>query len=217
MLVAWSKASIESQWVREEASKGRDKEIVGGLKAKTIRFMPGEHDASLDQGKAYQELFGEMHYSFNHKGIHFVALDNVSDPGQIVGDEQLAWLKSDLAKVEDHTPIVVLTHRPLFDLYPQWEWATRDGAKVVDELQKHENVTVFYGHIHQENHHSTGKIEHHSAKSLIFPLPAPGSVPKKAPIAWDADHPSRGLGYRRIAPKAVEVAKRVTELDVPAG
>jgi hypothetical protein len=50
---------------------------------------------------------------------------------------------------------------------------------------------------------------------LIFPLPAPGSVPKKAPVAWDAEHPSRGLGYRRIAPKAAEVAQRVAELDVP--
>jgi 3',5'-cyclic AMP phosphodiesterase CpdA len=157
-----------------------------------------------------------MHYSFDHKGIHFIALDNVSDPGASVGDEQIDWLKSDLAKVEREAPIVVLTHRPLFDLYPQWDWSTRDGAKVVDELQKHENVTVFYGHIHQENHHTTGRIEHHSAKSLVFPLPAPGSVPKKAPVAWDAEHPSRGLGYRRVAPKTADIAKRVAELDVPA-
>jgi len=118
--------------------------------------------------------------------------------------------------VEREAPVVVLTHRPLFDLYPQWDWSTRDGAKVVDELQKHENVTVFYGHIHQENHHTTGRIEHHSAKSLIFPLPAPGSVPKKAPVPWDAEHPSRGLGYRRVAPKTVDITKRVAELDVPA-
>src|SRR5262245_26550276 len=27
------------------------KEIVGALKVKTLRFMPGEHDASLDNGK----------------------------------------------------------------------------------------------------------------------------------------------------------------------
>jgi 3',5'-cyclic AMP phosphodiesterase CpdA len=195
---------------------GEFKEIVGGLKTKTLKFMPGEHDASLDKGKAYQEFFGAMHYSFDHKGIHFIALDNVSDPGASVGDEQIDWLKSDLAKVEREAPIVVLTHRPLFDLYPQWDWSTRDGAKVVDELQKHENVTVFYGHIHQENHHTTGRIEHHSAKSLVFPLPAPGSVPKKAPVAWDAEHPSRGLGYRRVAPKTADIAKRVAELDVPA-
>ena len=27
------------------------------------------------------------------------------------------------------TPIVVLTHRPLFPLLPQWDWATRDGRR----------------------------------------------------------------------------------------
>jgi len=32
------------------------KAIVGGLKAPVQRYMPGEHDASLDQGKAFQEL-----------------------------------------------------------------------------------------------------------------------------------------------------------------
>jgi len=68
---------------------GEFKEIVGGLKTKTLKFMPGEHDASLDKGKAYQEFFGATHYSFDHKGIHFIALDNVSDPGASVGDEQI--------------------------------------------------------------------------------------------------------------------------------
>src|SRR3954468_5853403 len=56
------------------------RDIVGGLKTKTVRLMPGEHDASLDRGAAYQELFGPMNYVFDHKGVHFIALDNVSDP-----------------------------------------------------------------------------------------------------------------------------------------
>jgi len=193
---------------------GEFKEIVSKLKAKTVKFMPGEHDASLDEGKAYEENFGPLHYAFDHKGIHFVALDNVSDAGANVGDKQIEWLKSDLAKIDAEAPVVVLAHRPLFDLYPQWDWSTRDGAKVIDVLQTHKNVTVFYGHIHQENHHTTGAIEHHSAKSLIFPLPAPGSVPKKAPIPWDAAQPYRGLGYRRVDPKKPDAAKRITELPV---
>ena len=49
--------------------------------------MPGEHDASLDGGEAYKEFFGELNYTFDHKGVHFIALDNVSDPGAIIGDE----------------------------------------------------------------------------------------------------------------------------------
>src|SRR5258708_8510784 len=61
------------------------KQIVGALKVKDVHFMPGEHDASLDAGKAYQEFFGPTHYSFDHKGIHFIALANVSDPQGTIG------------------------------------------------------------------------------------------------------------------------------------
>ena len=174
------------------------KQIVSHLEIETLHLMPGEHDASLDAGLAYKENFGATHYSFNHKGVHFVALDNVSDPAGAVGDTQIDWLSADLKKVGRDAPIVMLTHRPLFDLYPQWDWATKDGAKVIDVLLPHKQVTVFYGHIHQEHHHMTGHIAHHAATSLIFPLPAPGSQPQRTPIKWDPAQPYRGLGFREI-------------------
>jgi hypothetical protein len=174
------------------------REIVGGLKNRNVRFMPGEHDASLDNGQAWKEFFGPSYYSFDHKGVHFVAIDNVSDPQARIGEAQLAWLKADLAKQDKDARIVVFTHRPLFDLYPQWDWATRDGAQAIELLMPYRNVTVFYGHIHQENHHMTAHIAHHSAKSLIFALPAPGSLPKRVPIAWDPAQPYKGLGFRGI-------------------
>ena len=119
--------------------------------------MPGEHDAALDRGDAYQEFFGEMHYTFDHKGVHFIVLDNVSDPTAAVGEAQLDWLRSDLEHVSSDARIVVLTHRPLFDLAPAWDWATRDGDAVIDTLLQHQNVTVLYGHIHQEHHHMPGR------------------------------------------------------------
>jgi len=37
------------------------KDIVSDLKVKDVRFLPGEHDASLDEGAAYKEFFGEAH------------------------------------------------------------------------------------------------------------------------------------------------------------
>jgi hypothetical protein len=174
------------------------REIVAGLKVKDVKYMPGEHDASLDRGKAFSEFFGATHYTFEHKGVQFIVLDNVSDPAALIGDEQLQWLASSLAKLDKRQPIAVLTHRPLFDLFPQWDWATRDGAKAIELLMPYRNVTVFYGHIHQEHHFSTAHIAHHSAKSLMFPLPAPGSVPKRKPIPWDASAPYRGLGFREV-------------------
>lgn len=192
---------------RKRMTEFRD--IVAGLNVKTVKFMPGEHDASLDRGKAYREFFGEPNYTFEHKGIHFIVLDNVSDPAAMIGEAQLGWLKADLAKLDKKARIVVFTHRPLFDLYPQWDWATRDGAKAVELLMPFANVTVFYGHIHQEHHHMTGHIAHHAAKSLIFPLPAPGSAPKRQPIPWNPAEPYKGLGFR-----SVEAAESASKYEI---
>lgn len=174
------------------------KTIVSELKVKDVRFIPGEHDASLDAGEAYREHFGDTHYAFQHQGVSFVALDNVSDPGAIFGDAQLAWLEGEVSKAPKDAPLVVFAHRPLFDLFPAWDWATKDGPRAIEILERHPNVSVFYGHIHQEHEHQTGRIIHRAARSLVFPLPAPGSVPKKAPLAWDPGSADHGLGYREV-------------------
>ena len=193
------------------------REIVSQLKVKTVRLMPGEHDASLDRGEAYQEFFGDLHYTFDHQGVHFIVLDNVSDPEATIGEAQLTWLQADLKHHQSDAPLVVLTHRPLFDLYPSWDWATRDAASVINTLMPYQNVTVFYGHIHQEHHHLTGHIAHHAAKSLIFPLPAPGSVPRRAPVPWDAAAPYKGLGFREVEAEVKKAKYQITELPITKG
>ncbi|MYM87535.1 metallophosphoesterase [Rugamonas sp. FT82W] len=193
------------------------KQIVGGLKVKDVHFLAGEHDASLDNGAAFHEFFGPSNYSFDHKGVHFIAIDNVSDPGARIGEAQLAWLKADLGKQAKDARIVVLTHRPLFDLAPKWDWATRDGEQAMALLMPYSNVTVFYGHIHQENHHMSGHIAHHAAKSLIFPLPAPGSQDKRTPLPWDPSSPGKGLGFREVEAEAKPVAYQITEFPAMKG
>jgi 3',5'-cyclic AMP phosphodiesterase CpdA len=190
------------------------RQIVSELKVKTVRFMPGEHDASLDNGKAFQEFFGSTRYTFDHKGVHFIVLDNVSDPRARIGDEQLEWLAADLRQQTADAPIVVFTHRPLFDLAPQWDWATRDGAKALELLTPFLNVTVFYGHIHQEHHHMTGHIAHHAAKGLMFALPAPGSQPNRTPVPWNPAEPYKGLGFRSVDADADEARYAITEYPV---
>ena len=190
------------------------KEIVAGLNVKTVRFIPGEHDASLDNGTAYKENFGLTNYTFEHKGVHFIVLDNVSDAGARIGDAQLDWLKDDLSKQAKDARIVVFTHRPLFDLAPKWDWATRDGDKAMALLMPYTKVTVFYGHIHQEHHHMTGHISHHAAKSLIFPLPAPGSQEKRTPLPWDAATPTKGLGFREVTAERKDAQYKLVEFPV---
>ena len=65
--------------------------LTSRLKAKKVMYVPGEHDAALDNGVLYRQFFGETHYSFDHRGVHFVALDNVSDKGGSLGEAQLKW------------------------------------------------------------------------------------------------------------------------------
>ena len=195
---------------------GEFRDIVKGLKTQNIRFMPGEHDASLDKGAAFQEFFGPTHYTFDHKGVHFIVVDNVSDPTASIGEEQLKWLADDLKKQDKDARIVVFTHRPLFDLAPEWDWATRDGKAAIDMLMPYKNVTVFYGHIHQENHFMTDHIAHHAATSLIFPLPKPGSQEKRTPLPWNAEKPFSGLGWREVTAEAKTASYQLTEMPVKA-
>ena len=197
---------------RKRLSEFRD--VIGNLKVKNMRFMPGEHDAGLDEGEAFKEFFGKTHYAFDHKGVHFIVLDNVSDPTSTIGEEQLEWLSADLKQHDKNSQIVVFTHRPLFDLYPDWDWYTRDGAKAMGLLMPYSNVTIFYGHIHQEHHQKIGQIFHHAAKGLMFPLPAPGSVPVKNPIPWDPNQPYRGLGFRSVEAKVKETRYAISEFNV---
>jgi len=200
---------------RKRMAEARD--IISSLKVKNVKLMAGEHDAGLDNGEAFQEYFGKTHYTFEHKGVHFIVIDNVSDPTSSITDPQLQWLSDELKKLDKSSRILVLTHRPLFDLYPNWDWWTRDGAKAVDLLMPYQNVTVLYGHIHQEHHHMTGHIPHHAAKGLMFPLPAPGSVPKRIPIPWDPAEPYKGLGYRSVEASVEKAASVLTEYPIKKG
>jgi len=174
------------------------KKIASGLKTRAIHTVPGENDAALDGGVLYREHFGESHYSFDHKGVHFVALDNVSQGSPEVGPAQLAWLKADLARFPKTAPIIVFTHRPLFDLKPEWEWFTRDGAAVMNTLAPYENVTVLYGHIHRHDVHQSGNVKHYAARSLIFAFNDPATNENKKQLPFDQSDPFKDLGIRLV-------------------
>jgi 3',5'-cyclic AMP phosphodiesterase CpdA len=175
----------------------RFKEIAGRLRVGVRKAVPGEHDAGLDGGVLFRESFGETHYSFDHRGVHFVALDNVSRALPEVGPDQLGWLRQDLSRFPPTAPIVLFTHRPLFDLRPDWEWFTSDGAEVTRTLARFENVTVLYGHIHREDVHQEGSVRHLAARSLAWAFPSPAAEEKKA-VPFDPGHPYRNLGARVV-------------------
>src|SRR5260370_26512024 len=92
------------------------KTISGKIGGAQIKGVPGENYAALDGGVMFREFMGPTHYSFDHRGVHFIALDNVSAGRPAVCAEQLAWLKSDLPRFPKTAPTIVFHHPPL--LYP---------------------------------------------------------------------------------------------------
>src|SRR6202521_4412713 len=190
------------------------KEIAGRIKGAKVKVVPGENDAALDGGDMFSEFMGLTHYSFDYRGVHFVALDNVSAGRPAVGAEQLAWMKSDLARFPKTAPIIVFTHRPLFDLKPEWEWFTSDGDDVMNVLAPYENVTVLYGHIHRENFHQAGTTKMYAARSLIFAFPDPAITPEKKPLPFDKAQPFKDLGLRRINGNADGSDLQIEEVEL---
>jgi len=169
-----------------------------------VFFVPGEHDMlDPDGGKAFLDRFGKGSkgagwYSFDHRGVHFVALVNVADlkPGGMgnLGAEQLKWLKADLTGRPSSTPIVVFAHIPLWTVYADWGWGTDDSAEALKLLARFGSVTVLNGHIHQITQKVEGRIAFHTARSTAFPQPAPGTAPSPGPLKVPPDQLRSMLG-----------------------
>jgi len=174
-------------------------ELIKGFRNQVF-YVPGEHDF-LDDGEQYKQRFGKNTvgngwYSFNHKSVHFVGLNNcvqVDAMGNI-GAEQLAWLKSDLAELSSSTPIVVFAHIPLWMVYEKWGWGTHDGAAALSLLKRFGSVTVLNGHIHQVMQKVEGNLTFHTAMATAFPQPAPGSAPNPGPMTVPAGKLESAIG-----------------------
>jgi len=179
-------------------------QILKGLKA-PVRMMVGEHDWYLDLGEKWKSMFGDDHYSFDHKGVHFVVLNSVvekdfwtakgysneermaivsglDDSRQSpfeVGEPQRDWLAKDLAKVDKNTPLIVFSHSPLYKLYRGWNFWTDDAEQVQAILKPFKTVSVIHGHTHQLLTNRIGNIHFHGMLSTAWPWPyAPKGLPE---------------------------------------
>ena len=166
-------------------------QVLKGAKAKQIYFVPGEHDTSIDDGKQYLDRYGKAlgakgtgWYSFNHKDVHFVGLNNsaVLEGMGSLGEAQLKWLEDDLKAQPGSRPVVVFAHIPLWSVYPEWGWGTRDSEQALGFLKRFGSVTVLNGHIHQVMQKVEGSVTFHTAMSTAFPQPAPGTAKSPGPM-----------------------------------
>jgi Icc protein len=176
-------------------------------KASQVFYVPGEHDILSDNGAQYLARFGKGTqgngwYSFDQKGVHFIGLVNVFGKAEqslgILGQDQLDWLKKDLASVSTSTPIVVFAHVPLWEVYAKWGWGTTDGAQALALLKGYGSVTVLNGHIHQTVQKIEGNMTFHTARSTAFPQPAPGMAAKGGPMVVPAEKLRSVLGLTSV-------------------
>jgi len=173
-----------------------------------IHFVPGEHDIlNGTDPRPYLDRFGQGAkgdgwYSFDIAGVHFIGLVNVvhlGDHGQgTLGDDQIAWLKDDVAALSTSTPIVVFSHFPLWSLYPDWGWGTADALAALAALKRFGSVTVLNGHIHQVQQTVEGHMSFHTARSTAYPQPAPGVGPGPGPLALPPEKLRTAIGLRSV-------------------
>ena len=121
-----------------------------------LYMLPGNHDIFNESSRRiYEARFGRTYYSFDHKTIHFVALDSEIPLGTRerslrIHGEQLAWLARDLEQ-SDATPLkFIFVHQPLW-LNTDRQIDSRDWwmQDVHPLLAKHRVSAVFAGHLHK--------------------------------------------------------------------
>jgi hypothetical protein len=195
-------------------------QVLSGLKSEVF-YVPGEHDTTGDGTKLFLERHGKGSRglgwrSFDHAGVHFVGLVNVvglkANGLGFIGQEQLDWLKADLAPLGDSTPVVVFAHMPLWTIEEKWGWGTDDSAAALALLKRFGSVTVLCGHVHQVIQKVEGHVTFHTARSLAFPQPKPGEAPNPGPLKGVAPDKLRSfLGVRTVECSVKRAALAVTD------
>ena len=183
-------------------------QLLGRLRVTELHTVPGEHDTTDPTVTEYFARFGKAsdnkgYYSFDHAGVHFIALINVLQfkPGGLgtLGAEQLAWVAADLKGRAASTPIVVFAHMPLWTIYEPWGWGTGDADQLMAQLRRFGSVTVLNGHIHQIVQKVEGNVTFHTARATSYPQPAAGEGAGPGPLKVPADQLQKMLGVTSVA------------------
>jgi 3',5'-cyclic AMP phosphodiesterase CpdA len=182
-------------------------QMLGRLRTTELHTVPGEHDTTDATVTEYFNRFGKAsnnkgYYSFDHGGVHFIALINVLQfkPGGLgtLGPEQISWVTADLKSRSDSTPIVVFAHMPLWSIYEPWGWGTGDADQLMSQLRRFGSVTVLNGHIHQIVQKVEGNVTFHTARSTAYPQPVAGEGAGPAPLKVPADQLPKMLGLTSV-------------------
>ena len=134
-----------------------------------IYYGLGNHDNTWHANlKFLRDLGLGPCYSFDKYGCHFVSLmtPTLQDPRPSVGEEELIWLRQDLAKTGARTPVFVYFHHPL----PGSEFASRyDYDRLLDILHRYNTVLLMAGHSHGHVHRTVEGLDETTGGSTFGP------------------------------------------------
>lgn len=142
------------------------KEINRDIKGVTIYHTIGNHDNDMralnntSAKQPFHNIVAPNYYSFNIGDVHYVILDDIDCSGYDgtearkysvnLVQEQLKWLRQDLALVAPETPVFIMSHAPVF--FPDGVNKFKKWIKNTDELlDVVGNHTVHFvtGHTHK--------------------------------------------------------------------
>ncbi|AGF72439.1 calcineurin-like phosphoesterase C-terminal domain-containing protein [Corynebacterium halotolerans] len=137
------------------------KELTGMLNG-PARFLPGNHDLDFDASDedhkfdTYRSHFGPEYYSFDVGNAHVVALESVQYPLEdgdgyngAIDDEQLEWLRQDIAHTPEDKLIVLATHVPLMSFADQGSDVHQiDQVQEIYEIIGDREAIAVSGHTH---------------------------------------------------------------------
>jgi 3',5'-cyclic AMP phosphodiesterase CpdA len=182
-------------------------QLLARLRVTELHTVPGEHDVTDPGAAQYFARFGKSsgnkgYYSFDHAGVHFMALVNVMEfkPGGLgtLGEQQLDWAVKDLKHRSASTPIVVFAHMPLWSVYEPWGWGTGDAGPLLAQLKRFGSVTVLNGHIHQIVQKVEGNMTFHTARSTAYPQPVGGEAAGPGPLKVPPERLREMLGLTTV-------------------
>jgi hypothetical protein len=150
-------------WDKHELFKDYD-EAVAGTGIPFFQVL-GNHDMDYNKGgdeasdDTFEELYGPTHYSYNRGKVHYVVLDDVRYLGTdrnydgYLSEQQLAWLKKDLAFVPKDHLVVIGVHIPV-----------HRGVKNNEDLYQvlgDRKVHIMSGHTHFNGNVVNGNVYEH--------------------------------------------------------
>lgn len=131
--------------------------------------VPGNHDLNFRAPdrilatETFKSIFGPDTYSFDYGMVHVLALNNVDYRGAENGyvyegrltDEQITWIRNDLAYVERDRLILIVTHIPLLTHAPNESGERYSPAVNTTNLGDLLNALKGFEHVHAISGHDT--------------------------------------------------------------